>query len=162
MEILDLKRAYEDVCLADPMDDPETPHWRVDFSDAAIDGYLANVSDAIDRAQSLTRAMDAAEDEEGLASATQSLAKLEKRVIVTFIGTEGYEELLTWMGGGERIEPTEYTSQLGEVFAAFMSMLGRYATNEKLRDCGLLYAEQGKKTKAFLQAARKGKKKGKK
>lgn len=162
MEILDIKRAYEDVYLADPMDDPDTPHWRVDFSDAAIDGYLANVRDAIDRAQSLTRAMDAAEDAEGLASATQSLAKLEERVIATFIGTDGYEELLTWMGGGERIDPAGYTTQLGEVFAVFMGMLGRYVTNEKLRDCGIYYGEQGKRTKAFLQAARKGKKKGKK
>lgn len=157
MEVLSIKRAYEDVYLDDPEESPDTPHWRVDFSDEAVDGYLAKVGNAIDRAQGIVRKAEAAQTDEERAELRDMLVHLQRRVIVTFVGDEGYEAILEWMGGGERIEPADYTNQLGEVFAAFMLMLGRHATNEQLRACGMYYASENSKTKAFLQEGRKAK-----
>lgn len=59
------------------------------------------------------------------------------------------------MGDGEPIDPSKYTSMLGEVMASFLMLLGRKATNEQLRKCGLYYSQENAQTKAFLQAQRK-------
>lgn len=154
MEILRISRPFEDVYFEDPNDNPDTPRYRVYFDDGSIETMLSKVSDAIDRAQSIQRKLDKAENEEDRAELIEMMTHLEKRVIVAFIGIEGYDQLLKWMGDGEPIEPSKYTSMLGEVMASFLIMLGRKATNEQLRRCGLYYSQESAKTKAFLQAQR--------
>lgn len=154
MEILRISRPFEDVYFEDPNDNPDTPRYRVYFDDGSIETMLSKVSDAIDRAQSIQRKLDKAENEEDRAELIEMMTHLEKRVIVAFIGIEGYDQLLKWMGDGEPIEPSKYTSMLGEVMASFLMMLGRKATNEQLRRCGLYYSQESAETKAFLQAQR--------
>lgn len=154
MEILRISRPFEDVYFEDPNDNPDTPRYRVYFDDGSIETMLSKVSDAIDRAQSIQRKLDKAENEEDRAELIEMMTHLEKRVIVAFIGIEGYDQLLKWMGDGEPIEPSKYTSMLGEVMASFLMMLGRKATNEQLRRCGLYYSQESAKTKAFLQVQR--------
>lgn len=156
MEILRLSRPYEDIYFEDPEENPGTPRFRVYFDDESIDELLGKVSNAIDRAQSIDRKLGAAESAEERAELADMMAHLEKRVIVAFIGAEGYDRLLEWMGDGEPIDPSMHTSMLGEVMASLLMMLGRKATNEQLRRCGLYYSQESAQTKAFLQAQRKG------
>lgn len=155
MEILRLSRPYEDIYFEDPEDNPDTPRFRVTFDDDGIEEMLRKVSDAIDRAQSIDKKLQAAQAAEERAELTEMMTRLEKRVIVAFIGAEGYDKLLEWMGDGKPIDPSEYTSMLGEVMASFLMLLGRKATNEQLRKCGLYYSQESAHTKAFLQAQRK-------
>lgn len=154
MEILRVSRPYEDICFEDPEDNPDTPRFRVTFDDEGIEEMLRKVSDAIDRAQSIERKLQAVRSDEERAELTEMMTHLEKRVIVAFIGAEGYDELLEWMGGGKAIDPARYTSALGEVMASFLMLLGRKATNEQLRKCGLYYSQESAQTKAFLQTQR--------
>lgn len=162
MEILRDARPYEDIYLDDPEVDQDTPRFRVWFDDKSIEAMLGKVATAIDRAQQISRRIDGAETEQERAEQVKAMVHLEKRVITAFIGAEGYDRLLAWMGDGEPVDPAEYTSMLGEVMAQFLSLLGRKATNQQLRACGLLYAREGAKTKAFLQEQRKAKSGGKK
>lgn len=155
MEILRLSRPYEDIYFDDPEENPDTPRFRVTFDDAGIDEMLRKVSDAIDRAQSIDKKLQAAQTAEERAELTEMMTHLEKRVIVAFIGVEGYDRLLEWMGDGTAIDPSKYTGMLGEVMASLLMMLGRKATNEQLRRCGLYYSQESAQTKAFLQAQRK-------
>lgn len=155
METLRLSRPYEDVCFEDPQDNPDTPRFRIWFDDKGIDAMLSKVANAIDRASSLNRKLQEAQDEGQRAEITQMMVHLEKRVIVAFIGADGYDRLLEWMGDGQPIDPALYTSMLGEVMATFLTLLGRKATNEQLRRCGLYYSRESAQTKAFLQAQRK-------
>lgn len=154
MQLLRQSRPYEDVYFDDPKENPETPVFRVWFDDESIEELLGKVADAIDRASSLSRKLETAETEEDRAEITGMMVHLEKRVITAFIGAEGYDELLGWMGGGEQVDPARFTSMLGEVMASLLTMLGRKATNEQLRSCGLYFNQQTAKTKAFLQSQR--------
>lgn len=154
MEILRAARPYEDVFLDDPADNPDARRFRVWFDDENVELMLAKVADAIDRAQSINSAIDAAENREQRAEAVKTMAKLEKRVIVAFIGADGWDALLDWMGGGEPVDPEECTIALGEVMAQLLMMLGRKATSEQLRRCGLYYSQENAMTKALLQAQR--------
>lgn len=155
MEILRMSRPYEDIYFEDPGNDPRTPCFRVYFDDDSIDAMLGKVSNAIDRAQSIERKMRAAGTDEERAELTDMMVHLEKRVIVAFIGAEGYQKLLEWMGDGEAVDPSKHTSMLGEVMATLLMLLGRKATSEQLRKCGLYYSQESAQTKAFLQAQRK-------
>ena len=56
---------------------------------------------------------------------------------------------------GEPVDPAKHTSALGEVMASFLMLLGRKATNEQLRRCGLYFSRESAQTKAFLQEQRK-------
>ena len=86
-----------------------------------------------------------------------------KRTVSAFIGTEGWEELLAWMGGKDGpIVPEENIRILGEVFATFLNMLGRYATSEQLMACGLMYNERAEQVQALNRAQRRAKGKRKK
>lgn len=146
MELLKNIRAYEDVFFEDPEENPDTPRFRVWFDDKHIEEYLAKVGNAIDRAQ---------------ANAAQ--ARLMKRTISAFIGTEGWEQLLAWMGGDEGpIAPEENIRILGEVFATFLNMLARHATSEQLMACGLAYSERADQVQALNRAQRRAKAKRKK
>ena len=145
----------QDIYFEDPEDNPDTPRFRVTFDDDSIEEMLHKVSDAIDRAQSIDKKLQAAQTAEERAELTEMMTRLEKRVIVAFIGTEGYDKLLEWMGEGKPIDPSKYTSMLGEVMASFLMLLGRKATNGQLRKCGLYYSQESAQTKAFLQAQRK-------
>ena len=60
------------------------------------------------------------------------------------------------MGDGEAIDPAKHVSALGEVFAQLMMLLGRKATNEQLRACGLYYSQESKKTAEFLRSQQPG------
>lgn len=160
MEILRLSRPYEDVYFEDPDESPGTPRFRVYFDDEGIEALLGKVASAIDRAQAITRKIDASEGAEERAELVRELARLEKRVIVAFIGAEGYDQLLAWMGDGEPIDPEKHTSMLGEVMASLLMLLGRKATNEQLRKCTAYYTQESAQTKAFLQVQRKAQPKG--
>lgn len=156
MEILRLSRPFEDVYFEDPSDNPDTPRFRVFFDDESIEAMLSKVSDAIDRAQSIQRKLNQTETAEDRVELIDMMVHLEKRVIVAFIGADGYDQLLTWMGEGEAVDPSKHTSLLGEMMATFLTLLGRKATNEQLRACGLYFSQESAKTKAFLQAQRTG------
>lgn len=152
MEILRMSRPYEDIYFEDPMDNPSTPRFRVYFDDRSIEEMLGKVANAIDRAQSLDRKAKTASTPEERAEVTEMMVHLQKRVIVAFIGAEGYQKLLEWMGDGEAIDPHRYVGALGEVFAQLMMLLGRKATNEQLRACGLYFSQESKKTAEFLRS----------
>lgn len=152
MEILRMSRPYEDIYFEDPMDNPQTPRFRVYFDDQSIEEMLGKVANAIDRAQSLDGKAKAASTPEERAEVTEMMVHLQKRVIVAFIGADGYQQLLEWMGDGEAIDPHRYVGALGEVFAQLMMLLGRKATNEQLRACGLYYSHESKKTAEFLRS----------
>ena len=116
MELLKNIRAYEDVFFEDPEENPDTPRFRVWFDDKHIEGYLAKVGNAIDRAQ-----------------ANEQMAREEENIRI-----------------------------LGEVFATFLNMLGRYATSEQLMACGLMYNERAEQVQALNRAQRRAKGKRKK
>ena len=156
MEILRMSRPYEDIYFEDPMDNPSTPRFRVYFDDRSIEEMLGKVANAIDRAQSLDRKAKAAGTPDERAEVTEMMVHLQKRVIVAFIGPDGYQKLLEWMGDGEAIDPAKHVSALGEVFAQLMMLLGRKATNEQLRSCGLYYSQESKKTAEFLRSQQTG------
>ncbi len=156
MEILRMSRPYEDIYFDDPEDDPGTPRFRVYFDDDSVEEMLGKVSDAIDRAQSLGRKAKEADTPEERAEATETMVRLQKRVISAFIGTDGYQELLEWMGGGEAVDPAKHVVAMGEVFAQLMMLLGRKATSEQLRACGLYYSQEGRKTAEFLRSQQPG------
>lgn len=151
MEILRMSRPYEDVYFDDPADNPGTPRFRVYFDDESIEEMLGKVSNAIDRAHDLDRKAKGARTPEERAEVTGMMVHLQKRVIVAFIGADGYQKLLEWMGDGEAVDPAAHTSALGEVFAQLMMLLGRKATNEQLRACGLYYSQESRKTAEFLR-----------
>lgn len=151
MQILRQSRPYEDISFDDPEENPDTPTFRVYFDDESIDAILSKVSNAIDRAQILDRKAKAASTPEERAEVTEMMVHLQKRVIVAFVGADGYQQLLEWMGDGEAIDPHRYVGALGEVFAQLMMLLGRKATNEQLRACGLYYSHESKKTAEFLR-----------
>ena len=137
MELLKNIRAYEDVFFEDPEENPDTPRFRVWFDDKHI--------------------------EEKAAEANAAQARLMKRTISAFIGTEGWEQLLAWMGGDEGpIAPEENIRILGEVFATFLNMLARHATSEQLMACGLAYSERADQVQALNRAQRRAKAKRKK
>lgn len=157
MRISKIARAYEDVWLDDPAENPGTPHWRVPFDDESVEGYLAKVSSAIDRAQDNERRAEAATTPEERRAANEAQVRLIKRVVSAFIGADGWAELLRWLGDGEPVDPASYVRVLGEVFAAFLDMLGRYCTSEQLRACGMRYERMSREA----APARRGKRKGK-
>ena len=151
MEILRMSRPYEDIYFEDPMENPQTPRFRVYFDDQSIEEMLGKVSNAIDRAQSLDRKAKEASTPEERAEVTEMMVHLQKRVIVAFIGADGYQQLLEWMGDGEAVDPAKHVVAMGEVFAQLMMLLGRKATNKQLRACGLYYSQESKKTADFLR-----------
>jgi len=104
-----------------------------------------------------------ADTPEKAAEANAAQARLMKRTISAFIGTEGWEQLLAWMGGDEGpIAPEENIRILGEVFATFLNMLARHATSEQLMACGLAYSERADQVHALNRAQRRAKAKRKK
>lgn len=156
-------RAYEDVFFEDPEENPDTPRFRVWFDDKHIEEYLAKVGNAIDRAQANEQMAREADTPEKAAEANAAQARLMKRTISAFIGTEGWEQLLAWMGGDEGpIAPEENIRILGEVFATFLNMLARHATSEQLMACGLAYSERADQVQALNRAQRRAKAKRKK
>lgn len=155
MAILNAARAYEDVYLEDPKENPDTPRFRVWLDDRSIEEMLGKVGDAIDRAQELSRKERAAKTDEDREEVVRMIARLQKRVISAVIGVDGYQTLLEWMGGGEAIDPTRHVRQLGEVFAALLELLGRRATSEQLRACGVYYSRESRKTAEFMDAQRR-------
>ena len=155
MEVLRLARPYEDIYFDDPSTNPDTPHFRVWFDDESIETLLKKVANAIDRAQGLERKIKAATTDEERDEVTKMMVHLQKRVIVAFIGVDGYQSLLEWMGDGKAVDPSKHIGALGEIFAQFMMLLGKKATNEQLRECGLYYSQETAKTKAFLQSPHK-------
>ena len=163
MELLKNIRAYEDVYFEDPEENPDTPRFRVWFDDKHIEEYLAKVGNAIDRAQANEQMAREADTPEKAAEANAAQVRLMKRTVSTFIGTEGWEQLLAWMGGKDGpIVPEENIRILGEVFATFLNMLGRYATSEQLMACGLMYNERAEQVQALNRAQRRAKGKRKK
>lgn len=94
MELLKNIRAYEDVFFEDPEENPDTPRFRVWFDDKHIEEYLAKVGNAIDRAQANEQMAREADTPEKAAEANAAQARLMKRTISAFIGTEGWEQLL--------------------------------------------------------------------
>ena len=163
MELLKNIRAYEDVFFEDPEENPDTPRFRVWFDDKHIEEYLAKVGNAIDRAQANEQMAREADTPEKAAEANAAQARLMKRTISAFIGTEGWEQLLAWMGGDEGpIAPEENIRILGEVFATFLNMLARHATSEQLMACGLAYSERADQVQALNRAQRRAKAKRKK
>lgn len=163
MELLKNIRAYEDVFFEDPEENPDTPRFRVWFDDKSIEGYLAKVGNAIDRAQANEEMAREADTPEKAAEANAAQARLMKRTVSAFIGTDGWEELLAWMGGDEGpIVPEENIRILGEVFAAFLNMLARHATSEQLIACGLAYEDRAGQVRALNRAQRRAKGKRKK
>lgn len=163
MELLENIHAYEDVFFEDPEENPDTPRFRVWFDDKHIEEYLAKVGNAIDRAQANEQMAREADTPEKAAEANAAQARLMKRTISAFIGTEGWEQLLAWMGGDEGpIAPEENIRILGEVFATFLNMLARHATSEQLMACGLAYSERADQVQALNRAQRRAKAKRKK
>lgn len=161
MAVLKLSRPYEDVYFDDPEENPGTPRFRVYFDDRSIERLLGKVASAIDRAQEIDRKIEGARSDEERAEATEAMVHLEKRVIVAFIGPDGYDALLEWMGDGSPIDPDENINMLGEVMAQLLMLLGEKATNEQLRRCGA-YFKDSARTASALGAPRPGKRGGKK
>ena len=159
--IIGASRAYRDVYLMDPEQDPDAPSWRVELDDESIDQLVAKVGSAVDRARALgERAREASTPEER-AEVARMTARLQKRVITAFIGPEGYDALLAWMGGGEPVDPERHTVQLGDVFAYFMQMLADVAGNRRLVECGIRIDRDAGNVAELNRAARRAKKKRK-
>lgn len=167
MNVIGAKRVSEKVYLADPAEHPDAPSWDIRFTDAEIDRIAAISSDAIDRAQSLTRKQAAYEEsgsEEDLAACVEDVARLQARVIKAFVGQDGYEAILSWMGGGEPIDPLENVSALGDVMAGFLGFFADRFGNERLLEVGAQYrrkAERVSRKQAEAGVGGKGKRKGK-
>lgn len=148
MAILNATRAYEDVYLEDPKENPDTPRFRVWLDDRSIEEMLGKIKDAVERAQEMGRLSQEEETDEDRERINKMLARHQRRVISAVIGPDGYQGILEWMGDGEAVDPETHVRQLGEVYGALLTMVARKATSEKLRECGLHFDEQRRKMSA--------------
>lgn len=145
MAIINATRAYEDVYLEDPAENPDTPRFRVWLDDRSIEEMLGKIKDAVDRAQEISRRDAEAKTDEERAEVNRMMARHQRRVISAVIGADGYRTVLEWMGGGEAIDPDTHVRQLGEVYGALLTMVARKATSEQLRECGMYFSEQSRR-----------------
>lgn len=152
--IIGATKVYEDIYLDDPKENPSTPHWRVSFDDKNCDRLLNVVSNAFLRIPELTKTAEGGNEAES-ASATDEIVDLQRRVIVAFIGDDGYNEVLTFIGDDEApADPRESIIALGNVFAAFMNLLDERASSRKLRSVANSVCSQPKNSRPKKKARR--------
>ena len=154
MAILNATRAYEDVYLEDPEENPDTPRFRVWLDDRSIEEMLGKIKDAVDRAKEISRREREAKTDEERAEVARMMARHQRRVISAVIGADGYRTVLEWMGGGEAVDPETHIRQIGEVYGALLSMVARKATSRQLRECGLYLTEQNRRSGAAARGGR--------
>lgn len=137
--IIGARRKVERVYLADPKKYPDAPSWEVDFGDASINRIRSIIADAVKRVKWLSDEKSAKElqgDEDGARKLTEDMARLQKRVVQAFVGHDGYEQTLAWLGGGERVDPLDCVTQMGDIMAALMLMFAERAGNDRLVELG--------------------------
>lgn len=136
--------------------------WNVRTDDASMQRMISMVGNALDRAHSLTDKAEKADTDEARSEANADIARLQKRVISAIIGSDGYNDVLEYIGGGEPCDPMENIVNIGDVFGALCVWLYERCTAKQLREAGV-YFERQRKSEPPNRAARraKGKKKAK-
>ncbi len=148
MAIIGAKKAYEDIWLEDPATNPDTPHWRIPMDDKSIDALMRKVGNAIDRAHALSQQEAGALTEDEATEAREQIVRLQKRVIVAFLGVEGYDEILRWLSSDDNpVDPKDHIIAIGDVFAALLLVLEDRATSKRLRKAGEILEREADKAR---------------
>ncbi len=160
---LQFNRSVEYINIPD--DDGETLYeWGVKTDDESLQTMLVRVGNAFERAKQLSDAADAATTPEELEAANAEIVKLQKRVISAIIGPDGYEDILEYIGDGEKVDPSKHIRTIGDVFGSLCVWLYERCTSKQLREAGIYFeGEQrrmGGKWAPNNRKARRSKKKG--
>ena len=108
--------------------------WTVGTDDASIERMLNAIRNSILRAKSLSDAQREAVDEADADALTDEVVALQKGVISTVIGEQGYEDILAYMGDGEPVDPREHTVTIGDVMAALSVWVHRHCASSGIQD----------------------------
>ena len=143
-QTIKINRAVERITVRDEEGEPLYT-WKVRTDDASMERMTH---------------MDAGGTEEERKQAADAMVRLFKRNTCAIIGEQGWADVLEYIGDGEEIDPADYISDLGEVFAALCSWLWEHCSNKQLREAGVFFQGQ-KKFVPNNRKARRSKKKGK-
>lgn len=107
--------------------------WEVPTDDASIEVMGAKIASALDRFKSVSRQVENAQSDDEMQQATEVCVRLQKRVIVTIIGEEGYNDVLTYIGDGMPCDPANNLTNIGEVMAALLTWFAAHCTSQEMR-----------------------------
>lgn len=155
-----INRSVEKIVVRDEEGEPLYT-WKVRTDDASMERMTRMVGDAMERFHALSDELDADGGEEERKRAADAMVRLFKRNTCAIIGEQGWQDVLEYIGDGEEIDPADYLSDLGEVFAALCNWLWDHCSNKQLREAGVYFQGQKKLVPNNRAARRKGKKKAK-
>ena len=158
-QAIKINRSVERIVVRDEDGEPLYT-WKVRTDDASMERMTHMAGDAMDRFHALSDELGAAESDEDRKRAADAMVRLFKRTACSIIGEQGWRDVLEYIGDGEEIDPADYISDLGEVFAALCSWLWEHCSNKQLREAGVFFQGQ-KKFVPNNRKARRSKKKGK-
>ena len=159
-QTIKINRAVERITVRDEEGEPLYT-WKVRTDDRSMERMTHMVGDAMERFHALSDELDAGGTEEERKQTAGAMVRLFKRNTCAIIGEQGWEDVLEYIGDGEEIDPADYISDLGEVFAALCSWLWDHCSNKQLREAGVFFQGQKKFVPNNRAARRKGKKKAK-
>lgn len=159
-QTIKINRSLEHIVVRDE-DGAVACDWEVRTDDASMQRMTSLVGDAMDRFHALSDELGAAESDEDRKRATGAMARLFKRTTCAIIGEQGWEDVLTYIGDGEPVDPAEHVNDLGEVFAALVSWLWEHCSNKQLREAGVYFKgqQQGLPKNRAARRSKGGKKK---
>lgn len=134
--------------------------WEIPTDDESIDRMLGMVGSAIESAESLTDKQNSAKTDDEREKAEKDLVKLQKRVISAIIGSDGYNDVLTYIGDGKPCDPAKNIVNIGDVFGALCVWLYEHCTAKQLREAGVYFeVERVKQNRSGRRATDKKKRK---
>lgn len=107
--------------------------WKVPTDDASIEVMGAKIASALDRYMSVAPQVESAQSDDEMQQATEVCVRLQKRVIMTIIGEEGYNDVLTYIGDGVPCDPANNLTNIGEVMAALLTWFAAHCTSQEMR-----------------------------
>ena len=135
---LKINRQHETIKVDDE-DGSALYEWKVPTDDDSLNRTLNMVGNAMIRAKDLSDEQAKATTPEEAKEATDSLVKLQKRVISAIIGADGYQDVLCYIGDGEPCDPAKNIVNIGDVFGALCVWLYEHCTSKQLRDAGIYF-----------------------
>ena len=143
---LKINRQTETIKVDNP-DGTTACEWKIATDDASMEKRLRMVGDAMDRFAAIQAKIDkAGEDAEAAKEAKAAMARLMKRTVSAIIGADGWNDVLAYIGDGEPCDPEKNIANIGEVFAALVTWLYEHCTSKQLREVGVLFEREQKRT----------------
>lgn len=143
--ILKINRQIETIKVED---NGETLYeWEVATDDKSIEQMLSKIGSSLDRAHTLVDKEAKAKNDEERAEANAMIVRLQKRVITSVIGSQGYLDVLEYIGGEYGpADPSENIRNIGDIFAALCVFVYERCTSKQLREVGVYFEREEKRT----------------